>query len=208
MNQHKPFVIGLVGGVAAGKSHVARALERLGAVTIDADQLGHQVLAKPAVVRQLVQLFGPTVVSESGTVDRPRLGALVFGDAEAAQTARLKLEALVHPLIHAAALEQLRGYQQLAEPPVLVVIDAPLLLEANWAPMCDAIFYVDSPVETRAQRARERGWTRAQFESREAAQLATEEKKRQATQIIAGDTEPEALERQLRRVLEPIFKRR
>ncbi len=204
MNQHKPFVIGLVGGVAAGKSHVARALERLGAVTIDADQLGHQVLAKPAVVRQLIELFGPTLLTNSGAVDRQRLGALVFGDALAAHTARQKLEALVHPLIHAAAIEQLQGYQQSAGAPSIVVIDAPLLLEANWAPMCDAIFYVDSPIETRAQRALDRGWTRAQFESREAAQLSTEEKKRQATQIIAGDTEPEALERQLRRLLEPI----
>jgi dephospho-CoA kinase len=89
----------------------------------------------------------------------------------------------------------------------MVVIDAPLLLEANWGPLCDAIFYVDTPSDIRSQRALDRGWTLNQFRDREAAQLSTEEKKRQATHIIPGDTDPQSLERLLRRLVEPILKR-
>ena len=200
----KPFVLGLVGGVASGKSHVARTLERLGAVSIDADQLGHQVLLRPLIVRRLRQLFGPHIIDAAGVVKRKELGELVFGDSAAAGEARRELEAIVHPLIHAAAVHQLRGLQEAEDPPELVVIDAPLLLEAGWAPLCDAILFIDSPTEVRLRRARERGWSEQDFNHREAAQMPLERKRKEATHIIVGEAEPQEQERQLRRLIEEI----
>ncbi len=198
-------MIGLVGGIAAGKSFVARALQRLGAVVIDADQLGHQVLTRPALVRQLAKVFGESIIGSDGQVDRKRLAALVFGDSVETTQARGTLERIVHPLIRAAAVEQLRAFQVRDTPPKIVVIDAPLLLEANWAPLCDAILFIDCSAELRAQRAAGRGWSFAEFQSREAAQMALELKKQQSTHFISGDAGEQELERQLRRIVEEII---
>lgn len=205
LNKHKPFVIGLVGGVAAGKSVVARALERMGAVVIDADHLGHQVLARHSIAQHMGQVFGEAILNVEGEVDRKRLAAIVFADSDESKQALEKLEKIVHPLIRAAAMEQLQNLLTSASQFAMVVIDAPLLLEANWAPMCDAILFVDCAAESRAERAAERGWSLAEFQSREAAQMPLELKKQQATHIISNDAGTQELERQLRRIVEKIL---
>ena len=106
-----PLAIGLVGGIASGKSQVARYLATKGAAIIDADKLGHQVLEKPLVIRSLTNRFGPEITSLSGAIDRDKLGALVFGEGENARRNLEFLEQTVHPMIHAEAVRKLQEYR-------------------------------------------------------------------------------------------------
>lgn len=191
----RPFVIGLVGGVASGKSHVGRAFESAGAVRIDADLLGHQVLERPLVIRMLTQIFGHDIVDGEGKIVREKLGQLVFGNDSAARDARRQLEAIVHPLIHAEAVHQLQNLKDHSTPPLAVLIDAPLLLEADWEPLCDAVLFVDTPLEVRQQRAEARQWSAEELDKREASQLPLAEKRSRATHVVAGDLKPDELER-------------
>lgn len=194
-------MLGLVGGVASGKSYAARLLEMMGAVTINADAIGHQVLARPLIARRLAQLFGNTILAADGSIDRQQMAKLVFGNDSVAAAARRQLEEVVHPIIHAAAVQELRRLQEQEPPPKLVVIDAPLLLEAGWAPMCDGIVFIDAPDELRLARALKRGWTEREWRDREASQLPMQEKRRQSTHIIPSEP-GEELERRLRRLVE------
>lgn len=186
--EKKAIVIGLVGGIASGKSYVAEQFAALGAERIDADQVGHEVLRLPLVVRMLTREFGEHILADHGhqarEIDRARLGSLVFGDTAEVTERRLRLEAIVHPLIHARVVRKMRHIQERSNPPRAIVIDAPLLLEANWGPMCDLIIFVEAPREVRLARAVERGWTEAQFEQREAAQLPIPQKREAATYAV------------------------
>ena len=198
------FVFGLIGGVAAGKSHVARAFETLGIPTIDADQLGHRVLERPTVARRIGQALGPQILTVDGKVDRKQLGKAVFGENSAAADARRALEAIVHPLIRADAIRELEQLESRSEPPRAAVIDAPLLFEADWDKMCDAILFVETEKATRVQRARRRGWDETEFRRREAAQMPLEEKRLRATHIIPGNAPPEDLRNTVQRLLDQL----
>jgi dephospho-CoA kinase len=198
-----PFVLGLVGGVASGKSFAARLLAGMGGAVIRADELGHQVLARPLVARRLGQLFGPEILAADGSVDRQKIASYVFGNDSQALAARRQLEEVVHPLIHAAAVQELRRLQESAEPTKFVVIDAPLLLEAGWAPMCNAILYIDASDSVRRERASQRGWSMEQWRDREAAQWPLDEKRRAATHIVSSEP-TELLSSRLRRIVEEI----
>lgn len=198
----KVFVVGLVGGIASGKSTVARMFEQLGAGLIDADKIGHEVLKRPLIVRTLRQAFGESILAADGSVDRKRLGPLVFGTDAEARARLAKLEGIVHPVIHAEAVRLLSQIKRSASPPLAAVIDAPLLLEAGWAPMCELIVFVDTPQEVRQQRALERGWTLEHFAEREAAQWSIDEKKAQATHILDGNTNEDQLRNSVKSLLE------
>lgn len=192
-SRHKVFVIGLVGGVASGKSQVARMFASQGAAVIDADALGHSVLQSPQVAAELGRAFGPDILDSNGSVDRERLGRLVFG-SDAESNERLKqLEHIVHPLIRAQAVKLLQQYQLRGDPPAAIVIDAPLLLEANWAPLCDLILFVDSPTEIRRARALQRGWTAEHFAAREDAQQTLNDKRAAATHFVSGTLDESSL---------------
>ncbi len=182
----KLFVVGLVGGVASGKSQVARMFQSQGAAIIDADVLGHAMLQRPVVARRLSQLFGPNVLDSDGQVNRGELAKLVFGADEQASVRLEQLEQVVHPLIHAEALKLLRQFQHNTAPPAAVIVDAPLLLEAGWAEMCDVILFIDTPLELRLERAKQRGWSADHFAAREQSQLGLEEKRQAATHFISG----------------------
>src|SRR3972149_5703140 len=130
--------IGLVGGVASGKSLVARMLVELGAGLLDADRTGHDVLADDAEVHQaLREKWGDAVFTADGSIDRAALDACVFAENDDARTDRRWLESLLHPRIR-QRLETLR-IEFAAEGRPAVVLDAPLLLEAGWGPLCDLI---------------------------------------------------------------------
>ncbi|MEZ6136307.1 MAG: dephospho-CoA kinase [Pirellulaceae bacterium] len=197
----RPFVIGLVGGIASGKSHVAAMFESLGVPRIDADALAHEVLARPLIARRLGQVFGEHILAADSSVDRRAIASIVFGDSEQARQSRKKLEEIVHPLVHAAAVHELRLLNEASPPHQAVVIDAPLLLEANWAPMCHAILFIDTPEELRLQRSLTRGWSEEQFRRREASQMPLSEKRQHATHLIDGSTDDATLKHRLTRLL-------
>jgi dephospho-CoA kinase len=180
----RPVVIGLVGGIASGKSHVGTLLESLGAQRIDADRLGHEVLMEKEVRDRLTQIWGPNILTEQGEIDRAKVGKLVFGESFNAVAQRKQLEAIVHPRIRALAFERIAAVRALPAVPLAIVIDAPLLIEAGWEPMCDFILFIDSPHEERVERAAARGWTESHFAAREASQIPLGEKRSRATHVL------------------------
>jgi dephospho-CoA kinase len=189
--------IGLVGGVASGKSLVAKMLVELGAGLLDADRAGHAVLAEDAEVQQdLRQRFGAAMFTADGRVDRAAIAQRVFGESDEAKRDRQFLEDLLHPRIR-RRLENLRK-QFADEGKPATVLDAPLLLEAGWGPMCDIRLMVDASRDLRLHRARQRGWTDAEFSQREAAQLPVDDKRHAANVVISNDGTEADLRRKVR----------
>ena len=170
--------VGLTGGIASGKSSVARMLAELGAVVIDADLLAREVVAQGTRgLGDVVRAFGPGVLTPEGDLDRPALGAIVFLDEEK----RRQLEAIIHPLVRARSAQ----IEAAADPEALVVHDIPLLAESGIAEAFDAVIVVDAPPETQVERMlRDRGWTRADAESRIAAQASREDRLAIATHVV------------------------
>lgn len=202
----QPLVIGLTGGIASGKSFVAKLLADLGAAVIDADDIGHEVLLQPLVSRRLVQEFGDEILepnSNPQVIDRKILGKIVFGDDPISQRRLEKLETIVHPLIHAESIRKLRSIKNRPNPPKAIVVDAPLLLEAKWEPMCDVIIFVDTPRDVRLDRARARGWTDEHFQNREDTQLSMDEKRQAATHVVRAE-DAETAKREVQRIWDQI----
>jgi dephospho-CoA kinase len=129
-------------------------------------------------------MWGPSILTDQGEVDRAKVGKLVFGNTFNAIAQRKQLEAIVHPRIRSLAFERIAAVRSLSEVPLAIVIDAPLLIEAGWEPMCDFILFVDSPREERIQRATARGWTESHFADREASQISLDEKRSRATHFL------------------------
>ncbi len=173
--------VGLTGGIGAGKSAVARALVEHGAVVIDADQLARGVV-EPGTpgLAGVVQEFGDTVLQPDGSLDRDRLGAIVFSDPKR----RKRLNAIVHPLVaeRTAAL--------LGEAPAdaIVVQDIPLLVENGLAPQFALVIVVESPQRLRVERLmRDRGMSEGQVRDRFAAQASDEERRAVADVVLVND---------------------
>jgi dephospho-CoA kinase len=145
------LVIGLTGGIGAGKSEVAQLLEELGARVINADKVGHEAYRPGSDSwRQVVQAFGEGILQATGEIDRGKLGAIVFSDP--GQLARLN--GILHPTmagIVADGLERLRS-----DGVRVAVVEAALLLEAGWDSLVDEVWTTDAPVEAVMGRLKER----------------------------------------------------
>lgn len=170
------LIVGIVGGIAAGKSTVVAMFVECGADAIDADREAHQVLEEPDVVNALAEWLGPQVLTAGGQVDRAYVAKRVFADAQALE----RLEQLIHPRVARVIEERVRRFRTQSDSPVLV-LDVPLLLESEQlAGLCDAFVFVDASRELRASRAAARGWSAEELEQREKFQITTEEKRRRA----------------------------
>lgn len=160
--------VGLTGGIGTGKSEVSRALAWHGAVVIDADVLAREVVAAGTEgLAEVVHAFGPGVLSDDGSLDRPALGRRVFGDAEA----RGRLEAIIHPRVRARAgeLEAAAGDED------VVVHVIPLLVETGQADVFDVVVVVDVSPDVQLQRlTRTRGMSIEEAQDRIAAQATRE----------------------------------
>ncbi len=170
--------VGLTGGIASGKSTVAAILRDLGAVVIDADQLAREVV-EPGTpgLEGVVEAFGPDVLADDGSLDRPALGAVVFADPER----RAVLEGILHPLIRARSAE----LESAAGPDALVVHDIPLLVETDQQDRFDAVVVVDVPEDVQVRRmVTDRGWTEGDARARIAAQASREERREAATYLV------------------------
>jgi dephospho-CoA kinase len=179
----RKWVVGLIGAIGAGKSTVAGRLEELGAVIIDGDKVGYEVLAEPAVVKQLVDQFGSAILDASGAIDRRILGRIVFADP----ARRRQLEAIMHPMMRRRFEERVARAQSRADVP-LIVLDAAILLEAGWNELCDTIVFVDADPATRRRRvAQARGWSAEDLASRENAQWPLESKRNRANVILTNE---------------------
>jgi len=195
-------VVGLVGGLASGKSTVARLLAERGARIVDADRIGHEMIERPEVVEDVVQAFGSGVLDDAGRVDRGRLAERVFGDQKAVQ----KLNAIIHPPIIRRAREQVAALRMQPGVP-LVVLDAPLLMETDLhRNMCQALLFVDSPQELRRRRAvTERGMDAAQFDKRQEVQLPVDTKRQRADYVVDNSGTLEELRSQVERLWPDLY---
>lgn len=197
--------IGLTGGIAAGKSLLASRFRELGAVLIDADRLARDAVAPGTPgLAAVAARFGPEVLAPDGSLDRPRLGSVVFGDADA----REALNGIVHPIVRAAAAElkaqAQRGSGGLAPSlhgampgndggrPAIVVEDIPLLVETGQGSRFHLVVVVQAPREERVARmVRDRGMSDVDARARLAAQASDAERAAVADVLIINDGSPE-----------------
>jgi dephospho-CoA kinase len=190
--QPKP-VVGLVGGIGSGKSQVAALLQEKGGRVIAGDDLGHEALRQPVIRDRVADRWDKGVLDDNGEINRRRLAAIVFADAGE----RRALEVIVHPWIKQRMRDLVEQAQ--ADPKVrFVVVDAAILLEAGWNDLCDRLVFVDAPAEIRRQRiARQRGWTAAEVDAREQAQLPLTTKAVRADYTLHNAASLESLQRQV-----------
>lgn len=177
-------MVGLAGGVGSGKSTVARMLGELGAGVISSDQLGHEEINAADVKRQLVQWWGPSVLTADGAVDRRRVAAIVFGDP----SLRRRLESLLHPRIAIRRSELMSELD--AQPRVrMIVIDSPLLYETDLDLLCDAVIFVDASPEIRKDRSEKlRHWPEGELSRREKSQQPLDMKRARADYICENNS--------------------
>jgi dephospho-CoA kinase len=189
-------VIALVGGVASGKSEVAKALQRRGALVVDADTEGHAVLHDPAVIDEIVREFGEKVLDGEGKIDRRILAARVFGDAEKLAT----LNAITHPRIRQRTNAKIEA--GLSNPGVkAVVLDISLLLESGaYEGKYSLLLFVDADEASRTKRAEQRGWDGREVKRRQTRQLSLEEKCRRADFVIDNSGTLADLDRQVEEI--------
>jgi dephospho-CoA kinase len=185
-----PAVIGMTGGVASGKSFVARQLAQCGAAVIDVDRLGHEVLRLPEIEAAARRRWGDEIFSTGGQIDRRRLAERVFAATPEGREDLRYLESLAHPRIRQFLDERVDSLFR-RDDISAVVIDAPLLVEAGWNEFCDRMVFVEAPRAVRLARAVGRGWSEQDFAAREARQESCEVKRRLADVVIdnAGSEE-------------------
>jgi dephospho-CoA kinase len=186
-----PLTIGLTGGIAAGKSEALAAFSRLGAATLSSDAVVHELLDSEPLVGRLVERWGPEVAPQ-GSIDRNRIGEVVFADPEQLTW----LEQQIHPLVGERIVSWLLGLPAEAE---VAVIEVPLLFESEMEKAFDATVAVVTEDEVRRERAAARG--HALVDEREARQLGQEEKATRADHVIENNGSVEDLERALSALL-------
>ena len=191
-------LIGIAGGIGAGKSSVARILGELGCVVSESDAAARAALHEPHIRDELVRWWGSGIVNPQGAIDRSAVASIVFSNPGE----RRRLERLTHPWIEARRKELFARAP--ADAPALV-IDAPLLFEAGLDSECDAVIFVDSSRSNRLQRvAADRHWNDAELDIREQSQLALDEKRSRADYIVTNDGDWSELKAQVRGVLQQI----
>ena len=174
-----PLVVGILGGVASGKSTVAELFQEMGAMVIDADELAREVLETPEGKEALQRAFGDSVLGDRGLVDRTALSKIVFQSEESLKT----LNGIIHP----AVSERIRSRLGLLEGSDVAVLDVPLLAETTFLGDCDLLVFVDAPIALREERARAvRGWEEGEVARRERHQSPLQEKRARADLIVAN----------------------
>ncbi|MDE0892290.1 MAG: dephospho-CoA kinase [Planctomycetota bacterium] len=202
--QHSHLVIGVLGGIASGKSYVASLLAGEKGAVIDADRLAHEVLASKEVTELVAEAFGKEVLGEDGRPDRSALAERVFDDP----SARARLEGWIHPRVRAkiqAALDE--AMAQEIEP---VVLDVPLLLENDdehgLVAKCDHLVFIECDLEARDQRAvLSRGWSPGEVAHREQSQNSLADKKARADYTIENRGSLEDLDQSARALREQLL---
>ena len=195
-------IIGITGGIASGKSTVTEFLRQQGYQVIDADQVVHE-LQEPGgrLYQALLSTFGPAILQEDGRLDRPKLGAMIFGNPELlAQSSQLQNEIIREELA--------RRRDLLAETEDIFFMDLPLLFELGYESWFDQIWLVDVTEETQLSRLMTRNaLSQKEAEKRIAAQLSLQEKRNRADVLIDNNGPLELTQEQLRDTLQKLERR-
>ena len=193
-------VIGLTGGIGSGKSTVSQFLAELGAVIIDADRVGHEAF-KPGtgVWREVVAAFGRQVLTHGGDIDRKKLGEIVFDNAELLA----RLNQIMHPWMYDMVKVRLEEYRRWGVE--VIVLEAPLLLEAGWTSLVDEVWVTVATEPTVLSRLQERvGLSKKESLARIRSQLSSEERINRADVIINTDCSLDEVKTRVRELWEKI----
>lgn len=198
-DRERGIIIGITGGIACGKTTVSELLAEKGAIPINADEIGHQLLkADSPVISELVDAFGQEILEESGDVSRKKLGAIVFND----KSARERLNTILHPLIIQRS-RTLARQLVMENPSCVVLLDAPLLIEAGAYNSVDLIVVVTASPETQLQRILERSQVQnrplseTEAQARIDAQMPVAEKVKYADVVIENEGALDELNKQV-----------
>jgi len=188
-------IIGLTGGIGSGKSTIASLLAGLGAVIIDADKIGHEVLdADIKAHEQVVAAFGKQILNPDGSVDRRELGKIVFADRKALS----RLNLIMHPQIYRVVKAELEQYKK--QGVKAVVIDAPLLIEASWTTMVDSVWVVTATEANVIKRLEKTGLSRDETMLRIHSHLTENERIRVADVVINNDYSSDELKQKVNKL--------
>lgn len=199
----RPRVIGIMGGVASGKSMVAEMLGSLGAEVIHADEMAHELLEKPEIKEKVLERWGKGLLGGGeGKIDRGKLASIVFSNGEALK----ELTNLLHPpileSIRRLVLESALGGEgevdKKEKGSMPLVIDAALLLETGLDGACDLLVFVEASPEVKEERSRLKGWSRGEVQRREGFQAPESQKKKKAHVVINNDSSKEETFRQVK----------
>lgn len=186
-------IIGLTGGIGSGKSTVTGFLADLGAVVVDLDKTGHQVLQQKEIRDRLVHEFGREILDDNGEIDRSKLGRMVFNDKDAL----LKLNAIVHPAIDAIVEDKIQEYQR--QDVKAVILEAAAMLEAGRDWQVDEVWVITAPKAAVLQRLYGRpGYSEADVKARIRSQITDEERIKQADVVIVNDGTLEELKERVK----------
>jgi dephospho-CoA kinase len=191
-------IIGLLGGIASGKSLVAEQFCKLGAGLLDGDRAGHEVLRLPDVKQLVRERWSATVFDNHGEVDRRALGRIVFDSSPAGRRELDYLERITHPLIGDRLRQQAADLAD--EGRAVAVLDAPVMLKAGWDKFCNHIVFVEAPEEIRRARAIARGWRQEDIAAREAVQEPIDFKRQRADYLIDNSGSRDATLAQVERL--------
>jgi dephospho-CoA kinase len=178
------LVIGLTGGIASGKSTVAQILAELGATVIDADKVGHEAFRPHSDAwREVVATFGSGILGQKEEIDRSKLADIVFSDPKALE----QLNLIMHPMIHQIVEQRIEALR--CQGVEVVVLEAALLIEANWIDLVEQVWVTIAPEATVISRlCSEKGFTEEQARARINSQMSVAEKSRYADVVIENDS--------------------
>lgn len=189
------LIIGLLGGVASGKSRIAGYLRQKGAVVLDADKIGHQVLLDERIKSELRRRWGNRVFDEHGEIKRGEVAKIVFADDDQSSVELRFLESLVHPEIGNRLKSELEIARQADT--AVVILDAPVMLKTGWDQFCDVVVFIEASFHQRLERVAERGWTAEMLQQRERTQSSIEAKRGQSSRFIDNSDDWVATKKQL-----------
>lgn len=202
MNANKTLIIGLTGGMGSGKSEAARHLISLGATHVDADAISRSITAPGGEALPAIrEAFGDDVFFSDGTLDRRKLGDVVFSDI----CARHALEGIIHPRVQRIALEMADAAHAAGEAAVL--LDVPLLFETGMDALCDVTWVIHADREERIRRVMSRdGLTQEQAEARFASQMSDEARASRASRVIYNNQSMDKFKNELTSLYQQLLK--
>lgn len=197
------YVVGITGGIGCGKSMAAAYLAELGAIHIDADGISRALTARDgAALEQIRRIFGDSVFSEDGSLNRRALGDLVFSDP----AAKRALEGIIHPLVQRIAMDKIEESGKNGAR--VAVLNVPLLFETGMDVLCDETWTLTAPADVQLARVMERdGLTREQAISRIESQMAMEDRNARATRVINSDRPIEKTRSELNQLYQQLIRR-
>jgi len=197
------LIIGVTGGIACGKSTVAGMFRGLGAEVIDADKIAHQAMRpRTAVWKKIGELFGKDILNEDLSINREKLGKIVFSSTKE----RRRLEKIVHPVAIKAIKKKIKDCSNLKiQPLTIIVIDAPLLIEANLTSLVDVLVVVSAWRRTQMRRLKASGLKENEAAKRIDSQMSLRSKIKLADYVIRNNGSLAAVERQVEKVWKEII---